>query len=73
LTQAGEAVALRAVGRRLDRLEAELPRIEDAESVLLQLEQCIEDYNTRAPHSALGMRSPVAYRAEATQRSKSVQ
>ena len=26
----------------------------------------IEDYNTRAPHSALGMRSPVDYRAAAT-------
>ena len=24
----------------------------------------IEDYNTRAPHSALGMRSPAAYRTE---------
>jgi transposase InsO family protein len=47
--------------------------LRDAESVLLQLEQWIEDYNTRAPHSALGMRSPVAYRAEATQRSESVQ
>jgi len=26
----------------------------------------IQDYNTRAPHSALGMRSPAEYRAEAT-------
>jgi len=47
--------------------------LRDAESVLLQLEQWIEDYNTRAPHSALGMRSPVAYRAEVQQRSQSVQ
>ncbi len=36
----------------------------DAESVLLEkLSGWIEDYNTRAPHSALGMRSPAAYRA----------
>ncbi|RPH57979.1 MAG: hypothetical protein EHM89_13205 [Acidobacteria bacterium] len=37
--------------------------LRDAESVLLQLTEWIEDYNTRAPHSALGMRSPAAYRA----------
>lgn len=37
--------------------------LRDAESVLLQLTAWIEDYNTRAPHSALGMRSPAAYRA----------
>lgn len=37
--------------------------LRDAESVLLQLPSWIEDYNTRAPHSALGMRSPAAYRA----------
>lgn len=38
--------------------------LRDAESVLLQLAQWIEDYNTRAPHSALGMRSPAEYRTE---------
>jgi len=38
--------------------------LRDAESVLLQLGQWIEDYNTRAPHSALGMRSPAEYRTE---------
>ena len=38
--------------------------LRDAESVLTQLSGWIEDYNTRAPHSALGMRSPVEYRAE---------
>lgn len=38
--------------------------LRDAESVLLQLGTWIEDYNTRAPHSALGMRSPAAYRVE---------
>jgi transposase InsO family protein len=38
--------------------------LRDAESVLLQLAQWIEDYNIRAPHSALGMRSPAEYRAE---------
>ncbi len=38
--------------------------LRDAESVLLQLEGWIEDYNTRAPHSALGMRSPAEYRTE---------
>ena len=37
--------------------------LRDAESVLLLLTEWIEDYNTRAPHSALGMRSPAAYRA----------
>lgn len=47
--------------------------LRDAESVLLQLTEWIEDYNTRAPHSALGMRSPVAYRAEAVSNSSSVQ
>jgi putative transposase len=40
--------------------------LRDAETVLAQLGGWIEDYNTRAPHSALGMRSPVDYRAEAT-------
>jgi hypothetical protein len=35
-----------------------------AESVLEQLSGRIEDYNTRAPHSALGMRSPAEYRPE---------
>ena len=38
----------------------------DAESVLAQLSGWIEDYNTRAPHSALGMRSPADYRAGTT-------
>jgi len=40
--------------------------LQDAEAVLAQLRGWIEDYNTRAPHSALGMRSPVEYRADAT-------
>src|SRR6266851_10356789 len=40
--------------------------LRDAESVLAQLSGWIEDYNTRAPHSALGMRSPTNYRAAAT-------
>jgi transposase InsO family protein len=39
---------------------AELP---DAETVLAQLGAWFEDYNTRAPHSALGMRSPGEFRA----------
>ena len=39
--------------------------LRDAESVLAQLGGWVEDYNTRAPHSALGMRSPAEYRAEA--------
>jgi transposase InsO family protein len=34
-----------------------------AETVLAQLGAWFEDYNTRAPHSALGMRSPGEYRA----------
>jgi transposase InsO family protein len=40
--------------------------LRDAESVLTQLGRWIEDYNTQAPHSALGMRSPAVYRAEVT-------
>ena len=40
--------------------------LRDAESVLAQLSGWIEDYNTRAPHSALGMQSPADYRAAAT-------
>jgi len=36
----------------------------DAESVLAQLSGWFDDYNTQAPHSALGMRSPADYRAE---------
>ena len=40
--------------------------LQDAEAVLAQLRGWIEDYNTRAPHSALGMRSPAEYRADAT-------
>ena len=37
--------------------------LRDAESVLAQLATWIDDYNRLAPHSALGMRSPVDYRA----------
>lgn len=37
--------------------------LRDAETVLAQLGTWLEDYNTRAPHSALGMRSPGEYRA----------
>ena len=39
--------------------------LRDAETVLAQLGAWFDDYNTRAPHSALGMRSPAEYRAEA--------
>lgn len=46
--------------------------LRDAESVLLQLTSWIEDYNTRAPHSALGMRSPAEYRAGLQSSSSSV-
>jgi len=37
--------------------------LRDAESVLRQLGGWIEDYNSQAPHSALGMQSPADYRA----------
>ena len=47
--------------------------LRDAESVLTQLGKWIEDYNAVAPHSALGMRSPVAYRKELQSSSQSVQ
>jgi transposase InsO family protein len=40
--------------------------LSDAETVLAQLSGWLEDHNTRAPHSALGMRSPVEYRAGVT-------
>src|SRR5215510_10476939 len=39
-------------------------RAPDAEAVLAPLSGWIDDYNTRAPHSALG--SPAEYRAKAT-------
>src|SRR5947207_11976713 len=38
--------------------------LRDAEAVLAQLGGWIDDCNTQAPHSALGMRSPAEYRAE---------
>jgi len=38
--------------------------LRDAETVLAQLGQWIEDYNSQAPHSALGMRGPREYRAQ---------
>ena len=47
--------------------------LRDAESVLTQLGQWIEDYNAVAPHSALGMRSPATYRKELQSSSQSVQ
>src|SRR5262249_32761682 len=37
--------------------------LRDAETVLAQVGGWFEDYNTQAPHSALGMRSPYDYRA----------
>ena len=37
--------------------------LRDAETVLAQLGDWIEDYNRQAPHSALGMRPPAEYRA----------
>jgi putative transposase len=39
--------------------------LRDAETVLAQLGVWFEDYNTRAPHSALGMRRPAECRVEA--------
>lgn len=39
----------------------------NAESVLQQLPSCFEDYNQRAPHSALGMLSPRQYREKRQQ------
>ena len=38
--------------------------LRDAELVLAQLRIWFEDYNTRAPQSALGMRCPADYQAE---------
>jgi putative transposase len=45
--------------------------LRDAETVLAQLGGWIDDYNTQAPHSALGMRSPAVYRATANVCSRS--
>ena len=42
--------------------------LRDAESVLRQLAGWFDDYNSQAPHSALGMRSPREYRALAATR-----
>src|SRR5438132_11489094 len=39
--------------------------LRDAETVLANLGGWVDDYNTQAPHSALGMRSPREYRAVA--------
>jgi putative transposase len=41
-------------------------KLRDAETVLAQVGEWFDDSNTRAPHSALGMRSPVDYRAALT-------
>lgn len=38
--------------------------VESAAAVLDQLLQWIEDYNTEASHSSLGMRSPREYRQQ---------
>ena len=40
--------------------------LRDAETVLAQLSGWFDDYNTQAPHSALGMRSPAEYRTGVT-------
>ena len=40
--------------------------LRDAETVLVQLGGWFDDYNTLAPYSALGMRSPREYRALAS-------
>ena len=37
--------------------------LRDAEVVLAQLGEWLEDYNRQVPHSALGMRPPTEYRA----------
>ena len=46
--------------------------LQDAETVLAQLDGWIDDYNGQAPHSALGMRSPAEYRARLELTSASV-
>jgi putative transposase len=43
--------------------------LRDAETVPGQLGSWFDGYNIQAPHSALGMRSPVEYRAGVTLRS----
>jgi putative transposase len=59
----GLAEAFVGTFKRDDLGDAE-PR--DAETVLAQLGDWIADYNTQAPHSALGMQSPAEYRAAVT-------
>ena len=56
----GLAEAFVGTFKRDDLGDAEL---HDAETVLTQLGGWVADYNTQAPHSALGMRSPHDYRA----------
>ncbi len=55
----------RLVGKKQMEIEI-LEAVRDAETVLAQLGEWFDDYNTRAPHSALGMRSPANYRAAVT-------
>ncbi len=47
--------------------------LRDAETVLTLLGPWFEDYNSQAPHSALGMRSPTEYREQFTLSSPGVQ
>ncbi len=47
--------------------------LREAATVLAQLGGWFEDYNTRAPHSALSLRSPAEYRAALTLSSSGVQ
>jgi hypothetical protein len=59
---------LRAVvsGKTFKRDYVDGGELGDAEPVHAQLSASIEHYNTRAPHSALGMRRPTDYRAALT-------
>jgi len=46
--------------------DAILEALRDAETVLAQLGGWFDDYNTQAPHSAIGMRPPAEYRVALT-------
>ena len=55
-----------AFGKTFKRDYVDGAELRDVESVLTRLGRWIEDYKTQAPHSALGMQSPAAYRAKVT-------
>ena len=52
--------------RHRRRVRCDGIELQDADSLLAQLDRWIEDYNTHALPSALGIRSPAEYRSNVT-------